>query len=694
MNDIFLDVVNLSITASWVVLVVVLIRFALKKAPKWINCILWAVVGLRLVMPFSVESILSLIPSTEIISMPAYTTVPDINTGIQPVDNTVNEYISTYYHSTLDKGIDFSDILYVLGVVWIIGIVTMLAYAVISYVRLYNKVRVSIVYKDNIYHCDAIDSPFILGIIKPKIYLPSGIEEQQADYVIKHEKAHLKRKDHWWKPLGFLLLSVYWFNPVMWLAYILLCRDIELACDEKAVKDMDNTDRKGYSHALVSCSVQRRTVMACPLAFGEVGVKNRIKSVLNYKKPAFWVIIVAVIICAVVSVCFLTNPVEEHLIYRIKDGYTTHENIDVNITELSVGEEISYLKMEWRNDSGKTICYGAEFHLYRKVLGSVPVEVKGGNDDWISLAYLVEGNIGERTIILTSYDLDKKGDYVLEFEFDIENEDAKYKAYLEFNVNDEYDVDFSDIGGADGPENVTVDAVDALKEKYPKYFGLSTKDGLVVYVWQFSEGNYSCGLLSGTVTEQSHKNGWNAVSASVEDMHIILSTYDIDPSEVTIIPYVNPASSYYYEIDDAYIKSVKALFPSYGIFTEPPDLTVVANGQSVNGWQGSYQWTVINTDGTGKSTFADSSHPLQFVDSMTPIDITNDCPVELQFAVNPDKITVYRYDLSKGNSAKANQTKTDGLIFEISDGFLYEIVAEWDSYTNFSGTAHYAFITE
>ncbi|MBQ8210821.1 MAG: M56 family metallopeptidase [Clostridia bacterium] len=690
MGNVFLDAINLSITASLIVLVVVLLRFVLKKAPKWINCILWAIVGLRLAIPFSFESILSLVPSKETISIPAYTTVPDINTGVQPVDNTVNEYINTYAHA---HGTDFSDIQSILCILWLVGIGVMLAYSVISYIRLYKRVRVSLRLTDNIYHCDNIDSPFILGVIRPKIYLPAGIDTEQADYVISHEQAHIKRKDHWWKPLGFILLSVYWFNPVLWVAYVLFCRDIELACDEKAVKNMDNTYRKGYSLALVDCSVQRRTVIACPLAFGEVGVKDRIKSVLNYKKPALWVIIVAVVICIAVSVCFLTNPVEEDLIYTINDGYTTHNDIDVEITEISVGEEGSYIVMQWKNNSGKTIWYGEEFHLYRKVLGSVPVEVKSGNDYWNSIAYVVDDDFADRKIILTSYDLSEKGNYVLEFDFDLEDEAANYTAYLEFSASGEEDVDFAVVGGADGPENVTVDAVDALKAKYPDFFGLSTKGGLAVYVWQYSENDYSCGLVSGENHGASNKH-WALVAASVEEMHIILSTYNIDPSEVLILPYANPASSYLYEIDDEYRKNIKALFPGYGILDEPPALSVLCGEYTVAGWQGSYQWTAINSDGTGQTTFADSSHPLDIVDSMTPLKLAETCLVELQFAVNPDKITVYRYDLSKGSSAKADQTETDGLTFEISSGFLYEIVAEWNSYTNYNGTARYAFITE
>ncbi len=329
MSNFFLNLVNISITASWIVLVVVLMRLILKKAPKWINCLLWAIVGLRLIMPFSLESVFSLIPSTETIGVSTQTGIPNVQTGLPMVDNTVNEYIGGYYYTeapaVAEKSFDF---LGALTIVWLVGILAMLIYSVFSYLKISKSVKASVLNKDNIYFCDNIQTPFILGIIKPRIYLPSGISAEQSEYVIRHENAHIKRKDHWWKPLGFALLTVYWFNPAMWLAYVLLCRDIELACDEKAIKDMDNDDKKGYSEALLSNSLQRRMIMACPLAFGEVGVKDRIKSVLNYKKPAFWIIAVAIVAVAVISVCFLTNPDKDN-----KESTTT------TTESTTVGEE-------------------------------------------------------------------------------------------------------------------------------------------------------------------------------------------------------------------------------------------------------------------------------------------------------------------------------------------------------------------
>ncbi len=313
MGNVFLNLFNISITASWITLAVIILRFALKKAPKWINCALWAVVALRLVMPFSLESVFSLVPSTQTIAPPhsVSQTAPDIETGINFIDAPLNEYIDTNFVASVEttaEKMSFDGVMDIVGIVWAVGVVVMLAYGLISYLHLKHKVRISLPCGENVYCCDDIASPFILGVFRPRIYLPPDISEEETDYVILHEKAHLKRKDHLTKPFGFILLSVYWFNPIIWLAYLLLCRDIELACDEKAIKDMDGKAKKGYSEALLSLSVGRSALAACPLAFGEVSIRDRIKSIVNYKKPAFWTVIVAVVLCVVFAVCFLTNP--------------------------------------------------------------------------------------------------------------------------------------------------------------------------------------------------------------------------------------------------------------------------------------------------------------------------------------------------------------------------------------------------
>ena len=313
MSDLFLNILNMSIAASWLILAVVLLRFVLKKAPKWIAVLLWGIVALRLAVPFSFESALSLIPSAETFNAHniQYET-PAISSGIPAVNNAVNPVLGETFAPNPAGSVNPLYVwTFIVSVIWCIGIAAMLLYAVISYVRIRQSVAERAPYEGNIFLCDHVKSPFILGLVRPKIYLPSNMDATAMEPVIAHEKAHLARHDHWWKPLGFLILTVHWFNPLCWIAYVLLCRDIELACDEKVIRQMDLEGKKQYSTALLECNAQRRLVTICPLAFGEVGVKERVKNVLNYKKPAFWLIAVAVVACGVVTACFATNPVTE-----------------------------------------------------------------------------------------------------------------------------------------------------------------------------------------------------------------------------------------------------------------------------------------------------------------------------------------------------------------------------------------------
>ena len=314
MAAVFLKLLNLSISASWLVLAVLVLRLVSKRSPKWMNVLLWGIVALRLVLPFSIESALSLIPSAETVSPAAvqFDPAPTITSGVSVIDNAVNPSLSEHFSAVPTASVNP---LYVwteiAGWVWLIGLGAMLLYALVSYLRLRRRVSVSLPVQDHIYLCDAISSPFILGVVKPHIYLPSGLDEVQRQNVLAHEQAHLARRDHWWKPLGFALLAVYWFNPVLWLAYTLLCRDIELACDERVIRTMDESAVKTYSTVLLACSMPRKAVITCPLAFGEVGVKERVRNALHYKKPAFWVVAASVTVCVVVAVCFLTNPEHE-----------------------------------------------------------------------------------------------------------------------------------------------------------------------------------------------------------------------------------------------------------------------------------------------------------------------------------------------------------------------------------------------
>ena len=313
MGELFLKTLNMSIAASWLILAVVLLRFALKKAPKWIAVLLWGVVAVRLVVPFSFESALSLIPSAETFNAHniQYET-PAISSGIPAVNNAVNPVQGETFATNPAASVNPLYVwTFIVSVIWLIGIAAMLLYAVISYVRVRQSVGESVPYEGDIFLCDHVKSPFILGLVRPKIYLPSSMDAASMEPVIAHEKAHLTRCDHWWKPVGFLILTVHWFNPLCWIAYVLLCRDIELACDEKVIRQMDLNGKKQYSTALLEFSTGRRLVTICPLAFGEVGVKERVKNVLNYKKPAFGLIVVAIIACGVVTVCFATNPKQE-----------------------------------------------------------------------------------------------------------------------------------------------------------------------------------------------------------------------------------------------------------------------------------------------------------------------------------------------------------------------------------------------
>jgi|GEM_PF-1371158 len=314
MKEIFCEILNLSLSAAYLVPVVLVLRLVLKKAPRWTMCLLWGLVALRLVMPFSLESDVSLHPGREPIAdlqtQWGGDTQPDTLPEVQP--EPLPEAPSVTPAPTPAEELDLMEIL---GWVWLAGACAMALYGAVSYVRLKLKVRPSLQVEKRVFVCDGIGYPFLLGVLRPNVYLPSDLEEPHLSYVLAHEKAHVKRGDHLWKPLGFALLTLHWFNPLLWVAYLLLCRDIESACDEKVVRDMDNTQKDGYSRALLACSMQgafhRRWISACPVAFGETGVKTRIKSVLHYKKPAFWVLLVAVLACIAVGVFFLTDPAGE-----------------------------------------------------------------------------------------------------------------------------------------------------------------------------------------------------------------------------------------------------------------------------------------------------------------------------------------------------------------------------------------------
>lgn len=329
LRELFVGTLNLAVAASWLIVVILLLRPLLKKfAPRWVLCALWAVVAVRLVCPVMLHSDLSVYRLAgdavnangqvtyfedtgfcgDVSYRPA-TLLPGVSTPtVTPstVDDSAPEVSAdaVVQSSTPSRSVDMN----LLSIAWAVGIYIIVMAALAGYLSLRSAVAASIPLEGNVYLCDNIKSPFILGVFRPRIYLTSGMDEAARDCVLRHERAHLRRWDHVWKPLGFVLLAVYWYDPLVWVAYILFCRDMELACDERVIRDMAAEERAAYSQALLDCSRGRRWVAACPLAFGEVGVKTRVKAVLWYKKPGFWVSVAAVLVCIAVAVCFLTNP--------------------------------------------------------------------------------------------------------------------------------------------------------------------------------------------------------------------------------------------------------------------------------------------------------------------------------------------------------------------------------------------------
>ncbi len=505
MSEFFLSVVNMSISASWIVLAVLLIRALFKKAPKWFTVLLWSIVGIRLISPFSYESVLSLIPSVETISPEIMLDrTPEINTGIPIINNAVNPVITgSFAPEPLTSANPLQILIPILAVVWFLGIAVMLLYTVISYCHVKYKVRTAVLLRDDIFQSERVVSPFVLGIIKPKIYLPFSISEEDITHVIAHEEAHIRRKDHWWKPLGFLILTVHWFNPLMWLGYVLLCRDIEFACDEKVVKELGDEQKADYSRALLSCSVNRRLITACPLAFGEVGVKDRIRSVLNYKKPAFWIIILSVIVVIVMSICFLTDPITVKLknIEDLSLDSTIEETIsvfayDVNENYKSIGPVSKDLLQDLSN-----------IRISRK-----EISLNRSTDRDSSHTLILHEEPDEEDIMLSYV----KGLYI-HFNYDFTSVwvDTGVKPTLSYKVIDpenakeiydyifNYNVSVSAVGGAD--IDIPEDVMDAVFSEPPKMIVISNDQNVEA--------------LKGTSSWTYYGNDGDAISINSDSSH-------------------------------------------------------------------------------------------------------------------------------------------------------------------------------
>ena len=309
-GDVLLKLMNMSFAAGILILLVILLRLIPVRVPKWTRLVLWAFVAFRLLVPFSFESIFSLIPTVEPIPENIMLSPePEIHTEIPFLNQTVNPVIQESFTPAPESSITPMQVLFtVLTFLWLLGIAGFLAYLVLNQLQLRRKLRTAVHLKENIYASDRVDSPFVFGFFRPRIYLPFSLKDAYRSPIVAHENAHIRHGDHILKTAAFVILSIYWFHPLVWVSYFLFTKDLELACDERVIREMNPEERADYSEALLSCSVPEKHLLRTPVAFGETAVKSRIRAALNYKKPAFWILLSSVILLAVIAVCFLTNP--------------------------------------------------------------------------------------------------------------------------------------------------------------------------------------------------------------------------------------------------------------------------------------------------------------------------------------------------------------------------------------------------
>lgn len=702
LKQLFPTVLRMSISAGILTLAVVLLRLMLRKAPKWVRCLLWLLVAVRLLCPVLPEMQLSPMPRSEVYDASRHLIERAADGGALPLMEFQRPQPSSDGTGPTMQHVRVALPSAYLLVIWPLGILGMLLYALLSYLRLRRRTAASAPFREGVFLCDGIGSPFILGVFRPRVYIPSHLEKQQIFFVLAHEKAHLRRRDHWWKPLGFLLLAVHWFNPLLWLAYVLLCRDIELACDERAVKDMAASDRADYAQALLDCSFPRRMVGLCPLAFGEVGVKQRVKNVLDYRKPAFWIAAGAVAVCLLAALFFLTDPpvllpenggigeaeyasvgeniplspeaweelaelIEAHRGRRFPAGTDALGTLSRSVTlhyadgsyvlvhhqyvsgfDFLRGREDDYRTVvTWFDDRGKARkawrmenAFDEAFAEWKnrwisrqenaldwmwKHYEVREVLYDGGNDEvrtdvrscalsedyalWISVGEDGEwqriGRLEPFTPEKSSFD-GKYGYYaaydsatalrkqnrlawraVTEEATDARFYDLFWQAggeillgagwYDAGEAGDPYSDDsrvwrlFRLAGTLEDPSEEALD-LDALREEYPEYFDLSAFKGLELYAWQMGPGVLRCGLMEGTNRNKTSEEIWNLRGVTVEEMKLILSTYDVPADNIFLYPFLHPASSYIYSITEEYRAWLRELFfGSAAIAAPQPD---------------------------------------------------------------------------------------------------------------------------
>ncbi|MBR6257613.1 MAG: M56 family metallopeptidase [Lachnospiraceae bacterium] len=649
MSAVFLKILNLTWSASWLILAVTVARPLLKKAPRWVTCLLWGLVAIRLICPVSIESALSLLPSAKVV--PETVDVqPRIDTGITVINNAVNPAVSVAYASAEETGVNtMQTLVSAASIIWITGVALMFLYALISYITIRRKVGASVRLKDNIMICDEVRTPFILGLVRPLIYVPSALEGERMELVCAHEKAHISRHDHWWKPLGFALLSVYWFNPLCWLAYILLCRDIEAACDEKVIKDKDREYMAAYSQALLDLSISGKVITACPLAFGETGVKSRIKGILNYKKPAFWIIIIALAACVIVAVCFLTNPKKDEA-----DDINALENMDVNYTYEngvyvvdSDGNRKTYqYKKELRGRSPGAAHDGMYIVLtdnaditFEMVSRSM---YSSDSRDWL-----------DDTKIIGIHALDDNGEIIV-----FDEEKMEYYDYLCEQLTD------------------TINSAPGMPQVYVSW---REKDEDRVEILCFPQEYYT------KISKEKYDSLKALLEASAgDDTSIIIEDFMVEGLEP--------------DTQD---------IPAAGIATDPelwqpPVVTVIYAGNVYATTQGSFNWSYVDEKGVGHGGSAECGHPLDTVDTMSHVDLqknTDTVGIHLDHA--PKKMSCRYWDSESAGKSDAYD-KNFKEILSLPEGgggviddymkiptdtpLVFELYGEWEN-----GTSSYYF---
>ncbi|WP_286680769.1 M56 family metallopeptidase [Tepidanaerobacter sp. EBM-49] len=476
MSKLFITVLNMSITASFAALIIIFARMLLRKSPKIFSYALWAVVWFRLICPVSFESALSLLPGQNLMFYNVDTLANPNALSEQygaggAVKQTLESTLTAVNTSSNANLIDTA--VKIAAAVWILGIAIILCHSAISYLKLRNRISTATFYKDNIFETDQIHTPFVLGLMRPRIYIPTGLEQKELDYILKHEQIHIKRRDYVIKPIAFFTVVLHWFNPIVWISYFLMSKDMEMSCDEEVIRQSKEDIRVSYSRSLLSLSMKQSGLLA-PLAFGESNIKTRIKNILNYKKPALWAICPACILVVAISMALAANPsdkieylasAEKFLEYKT-DYVGDASKVGNIISLLDFPENINYSYFELHTEN---VPYGITVHLntdaktrnkYTGAINQTPFEKNA------IIMFSLIGNVDYINFNLT----DGQNDYLIQYtkdqadamvgkdirEFSL---DKKTFAQLlkigdkieESFINENKNSSITTIGGADGP---------------------------------------------------------------------------------------------------------------------------------------------------------------------------------------------------------------------------------------------------